>query len=126
MTIVPNTPSTPNSQCGYHSKVVRKSAYIPPVYCGCLTTAYIPVSTNRVVWINDFPLETPPRRGKRTIGAITSTIPNTQTTQPMMDNARYDFTSITPVRTRGFAGKQTIPRIVMVVAQKMPFQLLPV
>jgi len=52
--------------------------------------AYMPVSTSWVVWTNDLPLATLPRLGNMTIGAMTSTMPNAHTTQPMMNNARYD------------------------------------
>jgi hypothetical protein len=54
-----------------------------------------------------------------TIGAMTNTIPTAQTTQPMTNNAGYEFTSMTPVKTRGLAGKQAIPRIVRSVLQRM-------
>jgi len=81
--------------------------------------AYMPVSTSWVVWTNDLPLATLPRLGNMTIGAMTSTIPNAHTTQPMMNNTRYDSTSMTPVRTRGLAGKQTIHRIVISVLQRI-------
>ena len=39
----------------------------------------------------------------------------------MITNTRYDSTSITPVKTRGLAGKQTIPRIVISVLQRIFF-----
>jgi len=72
---------------------------------------YMPVSTSWVVWANDLPLATPPRRGNMTIGAMTSTMPNAHTTQPMMNNVVYDSTSMTPVKTRGLAGKQTVNHV---------------
>ena len=86
--------------------------------------AYIPVSTSRVVWTNDLLLGTPPRRGNITIGAMTSTMPNAHTTQPMMNNARCDSTSITPVSTRGLIGKQATHRTVMSVLHSMVCQFL--
>jgi hypothetical protein len=58
-----------------------------------------------------------------TIGAMTNTMPNAQTTQPIMTNAGYDFTSITPVKTRGLTGKQATQRTVRSVAQRISLQL---
>jgi hypothetical protein len=55
------------------------------------------------------------------MGAMTSTMPNAQTTQPTMVNAVYDSTSITPVKTSGLAGKQTMHRMVVSVLQKIFF-----
>jgi len=58
------------------------------------------------------------------MGAMTSTMPNTQNTQPRMNNAGYDSTSMTPVKTRGLAGKQAILKIVRAVVQKISFRLI--
>jgi hypothetical protein len=71
--------------------------------------------------VKDLPLGTPPRLGNIIIGAITNTIPNTPTIQPMMNNGMYDSISIIPVKTRGLAGKQTIPRIVISVLHRIFF-----
>ena len=51
-------------------------------------------------------------------------MPNAHTTQPMMNNTRYDSTSMTPVKTRGLAGKQTIPRMVNRVLQRIFYRFL--
>jgi hypothetical protein len=42
----------------------------------------------------------------------------------MMNNTRYDFTSMTPVKTRGLAGKHAIPRMVISVLQRIFCQFL--
>jgi len=79
----------------------------------------MPVSNRRVLLTKDLSLGTPPRRGNIIIGAITNTIPKPHSTPLTIDNGRYVSTSKKPIRTRGLAGKQTMPRIVMKVLQNI-------